>query len=80
MKNNRYFYSLILLLVLFGCGKSEVDKCVDAKLIQIVSEICIDSKDINISCKEYEEKNIQSARKLHEGDVRDECLRAQAGK
>ena len=70
---------LFISLTLFGCGKSEIDKCVEAKLRWDAEKYCGFNKS---ECLNNDDKNriLSDIRISHEGDYRLECLRAAAGK
>jgi hypothetical protein len=72
---------LLICLSLSGCGQSEIDKCVEAKITQELVGTYSRSEDANrMTFEEFERKHITNAKKLWGGDFRVECLRAQAGK
>ena len=82
MKN--YFF-LTLVLILVSCGKSEVDKCVESKISSRAYEMCLKfnefAKDANKSCSaDDNSEGINHIKSLREGEYREECLRAAAGK
>lgn len=61
----------LFFLALAGCGKSEVDKCVDAFVVRYV-EAC-NAGQFNFDCK-------QSWRKAEEeANARVQCLKAASG-
>jgi hypothetical protein len=63
---------LFISLTLFGCGKSEIDKCVEAKFKQKLQMDCPVTE-----CNKRYEENVHN---LFEADFREQCLRASAGK
>ena len=67
---NYLFFTLLLLLV--SCGKSEIDKCVEAKFKQKLQMDCPVTE-----CNKRYEENVHN---LFEADYREQCLRASAGK
>jgi hypothetical protein len=68
---------LFIALNLFGCGKSEIDKCVDAKIISYLFELCEKGE---VKCEESEKIDIKvRIQKVKEGEYREQCLKA-AGK
>jgi hypothetical protein len=76
---------LCILLTLIGCGKSEVDKCVESKISSRAYEMCLkfneSAKDASKSCNaENNSEGVKHIRSLREGEYREECLRAAAGK
>ncbi len=66
----RSVFFTLLLLALAGCGKSEVDKCVDAGMR---------SFDAKCASKEYSDCDKPGARSEEEFSLRVGCLKA-AGK
>lgn len=70
------FYIFALSVILCGCGKSEIDKCVDAKLISMLFKIC-ESGELKVKCEEVEKIAIRdNIKKAKEGEYREECLEA----
>ena len=74
----KQFILLVSALTLMGC-QSEIDKCVDAKIVQFCAQHFPDAKypengNIgNDKCGDF-------SRKVVGGSLREECLKAQAGK
>lgn len=64
----KYLIFLIAMLLLNGCSKSEIDKCVEAQL----KSDSYDCKGDRACIKEWED--------MFEGDYRRICLKAAAGK
>lgn len=80
---NYLFLTLVLFLV--SCGKSEIDKCVESKISSRAYEICLKFnefvKETNKSCNADDNiEGVKHIRSLREGEYREECLRAAAGK
>ena len=80
---NYLFLTLVLFLV--SCGKSEIDKCVESKISSRAYEMCLrfneSAKDANKSCNaENNSEGVKHIRSLREGEYREDCLRAAAGK
>ena len=72
-------------IFLVSCGKSEIDKCVESRISSRAYEICLKfneyEKDSNKSCNPDDNaEGIKHIRSLREGEYRQECLRAAAGK
>jgi hypothetical protein len=75
----------ILLLIVFcfnipGCGKSEVDKCVEAKISSRAYEMCLVTNDFLREQKSCNDEDLIAGKKhiksLREGEYREDCLRA----
>lgn len=80
----KIFLISAVFILLFGC-KSEIDKCVESKISSRAYEICLKfnefAKDTNKSCNADDNtEGLKHIRSLREGEYREECLRAAAGK
>lgn len=81
-------YLLLLFSMLAACQpKSEIDKCVEAQIVQICAKdfpgVMHPERELIKQASKKNEENIYCAdivRKNDEGTFRQDCLRAQAGK
>ena len=72
---------LLLVLGLAGCQqKSEIDKCVEAQVLQFCVDTRVDSKPFYAAMGITKEECLQQATETQGGALRDRCLKAQAGK
>jgi hypothetical protein len=73
---------IFLFIGLTGCQpKSEIDKCVEAKLTATVNQECIAQfQGINMKEEKCVKDGMRNYKIDLEGEYREQCLRAQAGK
>jgi hypothetical protein len=72
---------LLLVMGLAGCQqKSEIDKCVEAQVLQFCVDTRIDSRPFYFVMGITKEECLQQATETQGGALRERCLKAQAGK
>jgi hypothetical protein len=75
------FRITLLVLGLAGCQqKSEIDKCVEAPVLQFCVDTRVDSKPFYAAIGITKEECLQQATETQGGALRDRCLKAKAGK
>jgi hypothetical protein len=72
---------LLFVLGFAGCQqKSEIDKCVEAQVLQFCVDTRIDSRPFYLVMGITKEECLQQATETQGGALRERCLKSQAGK